>query len=724
MSPEQASADRDLSARSDVYSLGCVLYEMLAGQPPHTGPSAQSVLVRILTEDPRPLTDLRRTVPPHVAATVTKSIEKLPADRFESAKEFMTALGDEAFTHAVGPRARATAAAGSVLPPGPRLPWHRDPRLVGSVGVAAVATALAAFSLFGRPQPAQLVQRYAIDMEAHRLDSRHKVFISPDGRRLAMSVNGDGGNALYWREISEERFQRLETDGEPFYPTFSPEGDWLAYVGGSTSEDVLMRVALSGGAPRAVVPSGHRAIFTPSWSADGTIVYGSDTGLWAVPGTGGEPRHLLEGLGWAVQPRLLPGSGALTYTDRRDQSTYVLDLDSDSTRLLIAGGIDATYVATGHVIFVDLQGGLWAQPFDVDRLQTAGDAVPMVSGLAVASGAFAKYSISDDGTLVYGIGTATGAGSGPPDERLMVVDLEGNGTILGLEPRDLAEVAWGPDGETLAFESAGPASSRGSAQIFTYNTVVGDVPRPLTFEGENEGPEWSPDGTRIVFSREAEGTDGSDLFVKTFGDDAPPELLVSMPGDQRAYDWPTEDVILFQSYPAGTAEIWIYDFRVDSAYVYLTSEGRVLDPALSPDGSLVAYTEFGEVAGIFVRSFPTPRQRELVVRGGDGRTVIEPRWSVDGNTIYYWASSGPDRYLVAARIRREPSFAVTATDTLFSPESIDRSAWDLHPDGDRFIVPVQADVASTAPSVGPAEPERFVVAVNWFEELRVIMGGN
>jgi serine/threonine-protein kinase len=111
MSPEQASADRDLSARSDVYSLGCVLYEMIAGQPPHTGPSAQSILVRILTESPRPLTELRHTVPRHVAAAVAKAIEKLPADRFESAKTFMDALEDEAFTYAAAPRSAAAPAA-------------------------------------------------------------------------------------------------------------------------------------------------------------------------------------------------------------------------------------------------------------------------------------------------------------------------------------------------------------------------------------------------------------------------------------------------------------------------------------------------------------------------------------------------------------------------------------------------------------------------------------
>jgi serine/threonine-protein kinase len=151
MSPEQASADRDLSARSDVYSLGCVLYEMLAGQPPHTGPSAQSILVRILTEDPRDVTELRRTVPPHIAATVMKSIEKLPADRFDTARQFVDALADRGFTHTVVPRAAATGAAAGIpkvdawtclrtVPGWPTLPTNlEEPRSMSARFLTATA---------------------------------------------------------------------------------------------------------------------------------------------------------------------------------------------------------------------------------------------------------------------------------------------------------------------------------------------------------------------------------------------------------------------------------------------------------------------------------------------------------------------------------------------------------------------------------------------------------
>jgi len=196
MSPEQASADRDLSARSDVYSLGCVLYEMLAGQPPHTGPSAQSILVRILTESPRSLTEVRHTVPTHVASTVSKAIEKLPADRFDTAKAFLEALEDEGFrcapvTEGKGGTPISQAAPGAELRARglDRLPW----------GIAAAAVLVATWAWFGPAAPTLPVHptRSLIDLGEITPSFFQEIEVSPDGSRFAVAGTVDGVTALY-----------------------------------------------------------------------------------------------------------------------------------------------------------------------------------------------------------------------------------------------------------------------------------------------------------------------------------------------------------------------------------------------------------------------------------------------------------------------------------------------------------------------------------------------
>jgi hypothetical protein len=198
MSPEQASADRDLTARSDVYSLGCVLYEMIAGQPPHTGPSAQSVLVRILTETPRPLTDLRHTVPPHVASAVLKAVEKLPADRFESAKAFMDALDDPTFVYTPAPPAEATRR--TVAPP-PARPT-RSKVVVGLAVAPLVATPF---------------DEYAPD-------------VSPDGRWVAYVSTVSGHPEVYVRRIDGTgRAWPISTGGGDS-PRWAPNGKRLFYL--------------------------------------------------------------------------------------------------------------------------------------------------------------------------------------------------------------------------------------------------------------------------------------------------------------------------------------------------------------------------------------------------------------------------------------------------------------------------------------------------------------
>jgi len=287
MSPEQATGDRDVDPRSDVYALACVLYEMLVGQPPFMASTAQAVLVQILTSDAPSVTTARRTVPPHVGHAIARGLEKLPADRFTTASDFAAALADESFLYQA--RTRSTATAGSALPVADAsLPWLRNGRTV-ALGAVALLAVVAAITGNLRPvAPEARVQRFSVDLEDLQFSRQGEVLVSPDGRRLAMAGQRDGVSALFWRDIGEERFQEVPGTEGGTEPTFSPDGDWLAYVDQETGS--LLRVAIAGGAPRPIVPNPGARIRTPSWGEDGTIVYTLGPELGVVPGTGGEPR--------------------------------------------------------------------------------------------------------------------------------------------------------------------------------------------------------------------------------------------------------------------------------------------------------------------------------------------------------------------------------------------------------------------------------------------------
>ena len=176
MSPEQATAEKEITGRSDVYSLASVLYEMLAGQPPHLGGSAQQIIMKIITEDAAPVTKLRKSVPPNVAAAVAKALEKLPADRFDSARAFAEALANPAFRTTTG--AAADVASPSAQPPN-RL-------TVLLAGVAILATSLAAWGWLRPPPPAGPVARFTVNREGGDASGTVVPAISPDGRTLVL----------------------------------------------------------------------------------------------------------------------------------------------------------------------------------------------------------------------------------------------------------------------------------------------------------------------------------------------------------------------------------------------------------------------------------------------------------------------------------------------------------------------------------------------------------
>ena len=724
MSPEQATGDRDVDPRSDVYALGCVLYEMLAGQPPFSATTAQAVLVKILTADAPSITSERRTVPPHVGHAVAKALEKLPADRFTSAAEFAAALADPSFTYEV--RARTSVAAStsesvatSSTMPGP---WNR--LTMALAALAAVATLIAAGSLLSSDPP-QPVSRQVLSTEGWAgLGSPFGQYaaLAPDGSSTILPVGPSASGVQLALKM------RGSTEITPIPGTeggrnvvYSPDGQWIAYAVGSE----LFKRPLVGGSP---VRLAEDTDIAPNqvglgWLDDGTILYEqapltvepgfAPRRLVQIPEDGGEPLVVFgpeAGEGTPVWVHGLPDAlGALVATCLTNScpsaELHVVDLRELSSELILEQVKRAWYTPTGHLVYVRADGALFAAPFDLDALTITGSAIPLFDGVRVAGG-MVDMQLAADGTLLYVEGFSSGATG---VQQLLVVDLDGNAEALVLAPRDFQDVAWSPDGQSVVYEDG--------FNIYTYNVELGTTPRQLTFEGNNTRPRFSADGSRVVFGSIRDGRAGTDLFVKTLDDDAPPRSLISLPGIELPTQWPSDTLIVFEQLP-NPSDLWILDLSdPDSARaeVYLPLEADLDDIAISRDGTLAAYASNATGRDeVYIRSFPDPGAPTLVSQDGGAF----PFWSPDGNTLYYWSLSlaGGVNTFMAARIQRNPTPVVLSRDSLFTGAYVEEAS-DLHPDGDRLVVTQRVTTATVAEG-SATEPPRLIMVTNFFEELR------
>ncbi len=700
MSPEQATGDQRVGPSTDTYSLGCVLYEMLVGEPPFTGSTPQAILGKIIMDEPGSVTAQRRSVPDNVAGAISKALEKVPADRFASPGEFRKALADEGFAHPRGKASPAVAEGDAAL----RLA-RRNPLILPLVGWATLATVAAAWFWLSPAEPALVhpSTQALVDLGDIRLHYVDEVVVSPDGSRFAVTGWLDNERGLFVRGAADEHFRQLVGAVNPSYPDFSPDGDWIAYQ--ENSDNSLLSIPLHGGAPRVIVPaSANLDPHTPHWGEDHTIVFGArGEGVYRVPATGGEATLIAKGGYW--HPHLLPGGRGVLLTDPQSSSTHFVDLTTDSARELIRGGIDARYVNTGHILYADRSGVLWAVPFDVDQGVTTGNAVPVVDGISV-SGSYARYAVSQNGTLIYGHGSSR--------RETLVVSVDGGETVLSAG--SLGDPRWAPDGESIAYTQGTDGPVR---NVYIFDNEVGPMPRQLTFGEADFSPVWSPDGDRIVFGRSRAGGVGNDLFVKAVHDDTPPQMLLSRSTQVVPSQWTDGGELLFWS-GQGTTELWTMQVSdPTSASHFLGPEDGAQDIFLSPQGGFVVYTsEESGMREVYVRSYPVARQPVIVSQGE------YPRWSPSGDTVYYWRGSTPgvQDSLFAASVQHDPSFVVLSTSLVLSGEYILSSGWDLHPDGDRLVVSRDAGVMGDGD--GNRTEERHFVVTNWFEELRQRTEGN
>jgi serine/threonine-protein kinase len=717
VSPEQATGDLSVGAATDVYALGCVLYEMLVGEPPYTGSTAQAILGKIIAGEVASATKHRRSVPANVDAAIRKSLEKVSADRFTGTNAFAEALGDPRFRH--GELVTAGVAASG------RGQW--TPLAVATTALALLFGTVGGWGLF-RPEPPLPVARFSSPFEGGQEPRDGGMEATPDGSALVYTGPGPGGEGSQlwirrWGSLSSTPIPGTErARGE--HISLSPDGREVAFTLGNPAP--LRIVPLEGGPGRTLVEA---ASGVGGWSEDGWVYFqNASTSIQRVRATGGDPEVLTERTEGEVfhrLPQLLPGGRAVVFQVFRDQDgtdseIWSLNLETRERAMLIRGN-SPRYVTTGHLLFGTPDGRLMAAPFSVEKAELTGSAVPVAEGLSndPLRGVL-HYSVSGTGALVYRAGEVAGQG-----HELVWVTRSGQATPVDqgplLPPRGIGNYGWrlSPDETRIVFNSV----VDGNDDVRIKHLPEGPVER-LTFSADQDfRPFWTPDGQSVTYFSGPTREDRNVWSTRADGTGEPMLIL----DDERTYvqgAWSPDGEWLVLRATGDERNLGLRDilsFRpgIDSAAAPLVTSAEFQEhgPALSPNGRWLAYSsdETGRHE-VFVRPFPDVAATRVRV-SVDG--AYAPVWAKSGRELFF---VGAERELVATQFDPASGRSL-AQETLFTtPDGyllgIGNNFYDVSTDGERFLM--------ARPYVGDREDvaSRFVLVQNFFEELKRLVPPN
>jgi serine/threonine-protein kinase len=699
MSPEQAMGEREITAKSDVYALGCVTYEMLLGEPPFTGPTAQSIVAKVMTEKPAPLLPRRDRIPPNVENAVLTALEKLPADRFASAAQFAQALGDPSV---VAPGAPAAA-------PARRGARAMVPRRWLGLALAANLLLIVAALVWPRGAPETGTSRQSVVLWHYQLPQplepgapfvASQAAIAPDGSSIVFSDSSTSGVRLM-------RKLRDAADATPIAgteggvsPFFSPDGKWIGYI---TLDGQVRKQPVSGGGSITLALDARGDYKAAAWLDDQTIVYvdrrGWFTRVSAEGGTGSAKVYTKPANADIATLAPLPGSRGLLFTYCNgncavQSDLYVYDLAADSARVLVPQAAGGWYSPTGHLLYTSRDGGLYAAAFDLRRLVTRSGAIPVIDEVEPT-----RFALSPSGVVVYSIDPA----AHEPAE-LVWVTRDGRVTPIDSSWRGPFEYpALSPDGMALA------VSLRGKTTDLWIRRANGTRQKVIALGAANWRASWMPDGKALTFIsiRSADSADAESVFrVQADGSGKAEEIL-----HHRYGVWETEVsrdgrwLVIRSDEENGDGNVYARRLGGDTALVpLLTDPSQTNQIALSPDGRWLAWgsNESGVQNEIYVASFPDMGSKRLVSRGGG----TEPRWSRNGRELFF--KSGGQ--LMAVAVPPGPSFLPGDPHPLFSVAGFraarNRPQYDVAPDG-RFVMIRQSGAAAG-----------IVYAEHWFAELQ------